>query len=173
MSSGAGSRAKATHPLGLAGWVALSLLAGAIGAVASANAREFYGALVTPSWAPPGWLFGPVWTVLYVLMGVSAWLVWRERPATARDRATRRLGLRLFVAQLVMNALWTWLFFAWRRGAWAFVEIVALGLMIVTVMVLFARIRRPAAWLLLPYLVWVSYASALTWAVWQGNPGVL
>jgi tryptophan-rich sensory protein len=154
--------------LSLAGWIALSLAAGAAGAIASADAREFYAALERPAWAPPGWLFGPVWTTLYVLMGVAAWLVWRAPPAPFR-----RPGLVLFVLQLFLNALWTWIFFYWRSGAWAFAEIVVLWAAIVAVIVCFARVRPLAAWLLAPYFAWVTFAAALTWSVWQRNPGQL
>ncbi|HEX6057457.1 MAG TPA: TspO/MBR family protein [Gemmatimonadaceae bacterium] len=159
--------------LALLGWIALSAAAGAIGALASRNAGDFYGALVRPTWAPPGWLFGPVWSTLYVLMGVAAWLVWRARPATPAESASRRLGLALFVGQLALNALWTWLFFAWREGALAFGEIILLWLAIAITAWHFGRVRPLAAWLLVPYLAWVSFATALTWAVWQGNPGRL
>jgi tryptophan-rich sensory protein len=154
--------------LSLAGWIALSLAAGAAGAVASVDAREFYAALERPAWAPPGWLFGPVWTVLYVLMGVAAWLAWRAPPTPPR-----RTGLVLFVLQLVLNALWSWIFFYWRSGAWAFAEIVVLWALIVAVIVCFAKVRPLAAWLLAPYLGWVTFAMVLTWFVWQRNPGQL
>jgi tryptophan-rich sensory protein len=154
----------------LLGWIALSLLAGAIGGIASMNAREFYGALAQPEWAPPGWVFGPVWTTLYVLMGIAAWLTWKTRPASPELAAIRRRGLALFIAQLVLNALWTWLFFAWRQGAAALVEIIVLWMTIAVVIALFARVRPLAAWLLVPYLAWVSFAAALTWAIWQRNP---
>lgn len=160
--------------LALLGWLGVSLLAGAVGSVASLNARDFYATLERPVWAPPGWLFGPVWTVLYVLMGVAAWLVWRARlPSNGATAASQRRGLRLFFVQLALNALWTWLFFSWRAGAWAFAEIVALGLVIAWVIVLFARVRGVAAWLLVPYLVWVTYAAALTFAVWRSNEALL
>ena len=159
--------------LALVGWIALAATAGAVGAIASRNAGEFYGALARPSWAPPGWLFGPVWSTLYLLMGIAAWLVWRARPAMSEDRASRRRGLALFVGQLVLNALWTWLFFAWRQGAVAFVEIVLLWLAVVVTTWHFGRVRRLAAWCLVPYLGWISFATALTWAVWQRNPGQL
>ena len=159
--------------LALVGWVALAGAAGAIGGIASRNASEFYGALAKPGWAPPGWLFGPVWSALYVLMGVAAWLVWRARPAAPADRAGRRRGLALFVGQLALNALWTWLFFAWRQGAAAFGEIVLLWLAVAATAWHFGRVRPLAAWLLLPYLGWVGFATALTWAVWQRNPGRL
>jgi tryptophan-rich sensory protein len=154
--------------LSLAGWIALSLAAGAIGAIASVDSREFYAALARPPWAPPGWLFGPVWTALYVLMGIAAWRVWRAPRTPAR-----RLGLVLFVVQLALNALWTWIFFAWRSGAWAFAEIAVLWLLIVATIACFARVRPLAAWLLAPYIGWVTFALALTWSVWQRNPGQL
>jgi tryptophan-rich sensory protein len=159
--------------LALLGWIALAAAAGAVGALASRNAGDFYATLVRPAWAPPGWLFGPVWSTLYVMMGVAAWLVWRARPATLAEGASRRLGLGLFVGQLALNALWTWLFFAWREGALALGEIVLLWLAIATTAWHFGRVRPLAAWLLVPYLAWVSFATALTWAVWQGNPGRL
>ena len=157
-----------TGALSLAGWIALSLAAGAVGAVASVDAREFYAALERPAWAPPGWLFGPVWTALYVLMGIAAWLVWRAPPTPSR-----RTGLVLFVLQLVLNALWSWIFFRWRSGAGSFADIVVLWALIVAVIVCFARVRPLAAWLLAPYLGWVTFAMALTWSVWQRNPGQL
>ena len=157
----------------LLGWITLAALAGAIGGIASRNAAAFYGALAKPTWAPPGWLFGPVWSALYVLMGVAAWLVWRAQPATSAERASRRRGLTLFVGQLGLNALWTWLFFAWRRGGLAFAEIVVLAVLVAATAALFWRVRRLAGALLLPYLGWVLFATALTWAVWQRNPNVL
>ena len=154
--------------LGLVGWVALSLAAGAVGAVASARAADFYTQLQRPGWAPPPWLFGPVWTILYVLMGVAAWLVWRER-----GWARARSALSLFVVQLACNAAWTWLFFAWRRGELALADIVLLAVLIVATMVAFARVRTLAALLLVPYLLWVLFATALTASVWQRNPALL
>lgn len=157
----------------LAGWIAAAAAAGAIGGVASIDSREFYATLAKPAWAPPGWLFGPVWTTLYLLMGVAAWLVWRERPGDADRAAARQRGLALFVAQLALNALWTWIFFAWRLGAWAFGEIVLLCIVVAVTAAQFARVRAAAAWLLAPYLAWIGFATALTWAVWQGNPGRL
>jgi|SRR5688572_32635232 len=159
--------------LALLGWLALAAAAGAIGGIASRDAGDFYGALAKPSWAPPGWLFGPVWSALYVLMGIAAWLVWRARPATPANRAIRRRGLALFVGQLGLNALWTWLFFAWRQGAVAFAGIVLLWLVVVVTTWHFGRVRPLAAWCLVPYLGWVGFATALTWAVWQRNPGQL
>jgi tryptophan-rich sensory protein len=129
--------------------------------------------LVKPAWAPPAWLFGPAWSTLYVLMGIAAFLVWRAQPATPANRAVRQRGLALFVAQLALNALWTWLFFAWRQGALAFGEIVILWLAVLATLWHFARVRPLAAWCLAPYLGWITFAAALTWAVWQRNPDLL
>lgn len=154
--------------LGLAGWLALAFATAAIGAVASVSAKAFYAELVRPAWAPPGWLFGPVWTTLYALMGVSAWLVWRERGV-----AGARMALALFIVQLAVNALWSWLFFAWRLGGPAFAEVLLLWCLIVATVIAFRRISVLAAVLLLPYLVWVTFASVLTFAVWRLNPALL
>ena len=150
--------------LGLAGWLLVSLGTGAAGALATRDAPAFYADLMKPGWAPPGWLFGPVWTTLYVLMGVAAWLVWRKAGWSGASGA-----LSLFVAQLIANALWSWIFFAWRRGGFAFAEIIVLLGLIVATMVAFARVQRVAAFLLLPYLGWVLFASALNLAVWRAN----
>jgi tryptophan-rich sensory protein len=159
--------------LALAGWLALSLAAGGAGGIASANAGGFYAQLARPAWAPPSWLFGPTWTLLYVMMGVAAWLVWRERSASEATARLRHLGLSLFVVQLALNALWTWLFFRWRLGGWAFAELVVLALLVAATALAFYRIRPLAGWLLAPYLAWLSYAGALNWAVWRNNPGLL
>ena len=121
-----------------------------------------------PEWAPPSSVFGPVWTVLYALMGIAAWLVWRERHTPGSRRA-----LLLFGAQLVLNTLWSWLFFAWHQGGLAFLDIVVLWLLIVLTIVAFWRIRPLAGALLLPYLAWVTYAAALNLAVWRLNPQLL
>jgi tryptophan-rich sensory protein len=161
---------------GLAGWLALTMLAAALGGVASIRATSFYLQLERPAWAPPPWLFGPVWTLLYVLMALAAWLVWRrghEDGAPVARRTAARRGLGLYVAQLALNALWTWLFFTWRRGALAFAEVVLLAVAVALTIVAFRRVSGPAAALLLPYLAWVAFAAALTFAVWQRNPGLL
>jgi tryptophan-rich sensory protein len=154
--------------LALAGWLLLTAVAGGLGAFASAHAREFYSTLDQPSWAPPAGVFGPVWTLLYMGMAVAAWLVWRER---GFSRARGALGL--FLVQLAANALWSWLFFAWHLGAAAFADILVLLALIIATLVAFARIRRAAAWLLVPYLAWVCFAAALNWSVWQRNPALL
>ncbi|MEW5928971.1 MAG: TspO/MBR family protein [Gemmatimonadota bacterium] len=159
---------RSKQALGLAGWLAVSFAAAAVGGAASANAGSFYAQLARPDWAPPASLFGPVWSVLYVLQGVAAWLVWRER-----GFGGTRAALGLFGVQLAANALWTWLFFAWRQGAPAFAEILVLWVLILATMVAFWRVRPLAGALLLPYLLWVSFAAALTWSVWRLNPQLL
>lgn len=153
---------------GLIGWLAITAIAAAIGGYASAHAGSFYQQLIRPDWAPPAWLFGPVWSALYLLMALAAWLVWRERAAR---RATA--ALTLYLLQLAANALWPWLFFAWREGAAAFAEIVILWGLIIATLIAFWRIRPLAGALLIPYLAWVSFASVLTWATWQRNPQLL
>jgi len=160
--------AYSTQALGLAGWLLLTLAAAAVGAIASADAGAFYQQLSRPPWAPPGWLFAPVWSALYLLIGIAAWLVWRERGLRGA-----RTALSLFVIQLAANALWTWLFFAWREGTLAFIEILILWALIVATLVAFWRVRPLAGGLLLPYLAWVTFASALTFATWRMNPQLL
>jgi len=165
---GAPRSSRARQTLGLLGWASLSFTAAALGAIATADARAFYAGLAQPSWAPPAWLFGPVWSVLYALMAASAWLVWRDR-----GFAGARTALVLFLVQLSANALWSWLFFAWRQGGLAFAEVVLLCSLIVATIVAFHRISRLAAILLYPYLAWCAFASALTLSIWRLNPGVL
>lgn len=154
--------------VGLVGWLFISFIAAGIGAAASIHASSFYTELVRPNWAPPSAVFGPVWTVLYALMGIAAWLVWR-----AKGFRAARAALILFLVQLAVNALWSWLFFGWHLGALAFADILLLWLLIVTTLVLFWRVRLLAGVLLVPYLVWVSFASALCYSAWQLNPQFL
>lgn len=161
------SRSRLRQILGLAGWLAVSFAAAAVGGLASIQAGSFYLDLVRPWWAPPAWLFGPVWSILYVLMGVAAWLVWREG-----DGRRTRVALALFMAQLAANALWTWLFFAWRQGGWAFVEVLLLWGLIVATIHAFAKLSKLAAALLVPYLAWVSFAAAMNLSLWRLNPSL-
>lgn len=156
------------------GWLALPVfllavgLTGALGAIASAHAAEFYAQLERPHWAPPAGVFGPVWTLLYLMIGIAGWLAWRERSARGRAGA-----LTLFAAQLVLNAAWSWLFFAWHRGGLALVDICVLWLAVLTTLVQFWRLRPLAGALLVPYLAWISFATALNAAVWRLNPALL
>ena len=154
--------------IGLLAWTVLTFAAAAVGGFASSQAGSFYADLARPSWAPPGWLFGPVWTLLYALMAVAVWLVWRRGGFRSAGSA-----LTLYLLQLAANAMWTWLFFAWRQGGFAFAEILVLWALIAATILAFWRVSRIAGVLLLPYLAWVSFAAALTYATWTLNPGVL
>ena len=153
------------HIVGLVISLLVSFGAAAIGGLATQRAPEFYAGLSRPAWAPPSSVFGPVWTLLYTLMGIAAWLIWKEKGLSGA-----RVPLALFATQLVLNALWSWLFFTWQRGLFAEVEIVLLLVIIAATLVAFWRVRPLAGVLLLPYLAWVSYAAALTFALVRLNP---
>jgi tryptophan-rich sensory protein len=153
---------------GLVAWLVASFVAAGIGAAAAIDAAPFYAQLVRPAWAPPASLFGPVWTALYLLMAIAAWLAWRVGGFRAA-----RTALALFFVQLALNALWSWLFFAWHRGGLALADIVVLWAAIVATLLAFWRIRPLAGALLVPYLLWVGFATALNFAVWRFNPRLL
>lgn len=154
---------KAPHPaLGLVVWLALCFGAAGVGAQFMPGA--WYQELAKPAWTPPSWLFGPVWTVLYAMMAVAAWLVWRERGLAGAPWA-----LSLFVVQLALNTLWSWLFFGMQRPGLAMVDIVALWIAILCTATAFGGTSRVAAVLLVPYLLWVSFAAALNFSIWRLN----
>ncbi|MBA2684300.1 MAG: tryptophan-rich sensory protein [Gemmatimonadaceae bacterium] len=155
--------------ISLALWILGSFAAGAVGAIASTRAPQFYAELEKPRWAPPARAFGPVWSVLYLLMGIAAWFVWRAQGWSGGAR----LALSLFVVQLALNALWTWLFFVLHRGALAFAELLLLLLVVAVTALLFTRIEPIAGLLLVPYLIWLGVAMALNHAVWRDNPTLL
>lgn len=140
--------------------VALVLVA-VVGSLSAVNAGGEYLALERPPWAPPQWLFGPAWTVLYIMIAISGWLAWSARGWTP--------ALGVYAAQLVLNAAWTPLFFGAGRYGLAFAEIIVLWVAIAATIVLFRRISRVAAWLLAPYLLWVTYAASLNFAIWRLN----
>jgi benzodiazapine receptor len=146
----------------LAGFVAAVAVVALVGGLASASAAEQYAGYAQPSWAPPAWLFGPVWTVLYAMIALSGWLVWRRAGWVMPAHG-------VYAAQLVLNMLWTPLFFGAGQLGMAFAEILLLLASIAATIVLFARISRLAALLLVPYLAWVAFASALNLAIWQLN----
>ncbi|HOP27388.1 MAG TPA: tryptophan-rich sensory protein [Candidatus Sabulitectum sp.] len=143
----------------LAVWIAVSLSAGFIGSRFPPG--EWYQGLEKPSWNPPSWVFGPVWTLLYILMGIAVWLVWKERGFSA--------GVYLFIAQLVLNAVWSWLFFGLNRPDLAFYEILVLWVLILATMIVFWRVRPAAGALFVPYILWVSFASVLNHTLWKLN----
>lgn len=147
-------------------WIALLVSILIVAAVAFFGSRfmpgPWYDALAKPSWNPPAWVFGPTWTILYALMALAAWKVWI---------VVRRIDLALVVygVQLVLNGLWSYLFFGLQRPDLALIDIAAMWLMILLTLVLFWRRDRLAGMLLVPYLLWVSFASALNFAIWQLN----
>jgi translocator protein len=154
------------HPLRaglwLGGWLLLCFAAAAFGGLFMPG--EWYASLKKPSWNPPGWVFGPVWTTLYVMMAVAAWLVWKRGGFSAQ-----RPALVLFLVQLALNAAWTPLFFGLHRPGLAFAEMLLLWLAIAATLAAFRRVSRVAAWLLAPYLAWVSFAAALNLGLWRLN----
>jgi tryptophan-rich sensory protein len=147
---------------GLLGWIALSFLAGAIGSTFEPGV--WYEALIKPEWTPPDIVFPIVWPVLYLLMGIAAWMIWRECGFTQCQTE-----LTWFCVQLILNAAWSWLFFGLNLTGTALAEILLLWIAILFTMMLFWRRNVVAGVLLLPYLLWVSYASALNFAIWQLN----
>lgn len=152
--------------LALAVSIGVCLSAGIFGSIFTASEiPTWFAALAKPAWSPPNWAFGPVWTTLYVLMGVSAWLIWR----TGWKRKDVKTALGIFAAQLALNALWSLIFFGWHQLGWAFLEVILLWVAILVTIVFFAKISRPAAWLLAPYLAWVTLASILNFTIWQLN----
>ncbi|SMC21683.1 TspO and MBR related proteins [Desulfacinum hydrothermale DSM 13146] len=148
--------------IGLIAWVLLSMAAGWIGSRFVPG--QWYASLVKPRWTPPNSVFGPVWSVLYLLMGIAAWLVWRKA-----GLAGARTALSLYLVQLVLNSLWSFLFFGAHRPGLAFLEIVVLWSAILATTVQFWRVSVAAGAVMLPYLLWVSFAAALNWKLWQLN----
>ncbi|MDX1618982.1 MAG: TspO/MBR family protein [Balneolaceae bacterium] len=161
-------KSTADQIIGLLGWMFITYLAAAVAAIASADAGTLYAELSLPVWAPPSWLFGPVWVVLYTMMGIAAWMVWRMVGHELRWRA-----LALYLGHLVPNALWSWLFFGWRLGALSFADILLLFIAAAATLIAFWKIQAPAGTLLIPYICWVGYAMVLNYAIWQLNPGIL
>lgn len=145
----------------------LSYTAAALGALGSVSAPEFYALLNRPPWAPPAWLFGPVWSVLYTLIALSSWLLWKK------INFRERLPYVILITQLLANALWSWLFFAWKLGFAAVIEITLIWALIAANIIVFYTRSKMAALLLLPYLCWVSFAAVLAIALWQSNPSLL
>jgi len=146
----------------LLAFIAACLGVGALGgAVTATSVGTWYQQLNKPSFNPPDWVFGPVWTGLYIAMAVAAWRIWR--------RQGLRLPMALFAVQLALNLGWSVLFFGMREIGWALIEIAVLFIAIVWTAFAFARTDRPAALLLVPYLTWVAYAAMLNWVIWRLN----
>ncbi len=152
--------------LGLVVSIVICFGVAALGSLATdPNIDGWYAALRKPSWNPPNWIFGPVWSMLYLLMAVAAWLVWRRRGFAGASL----LPLALFGIQLVLNGLWSVLFFGWHRPDLAFIEIVFLWSAILATMLAFRRVVPLAAALLAPYLLWVTFAAFLNFTIWKLN----
>jgi benzodiazapine receptor len=146
----------------------ISFIVASLGGLASVSAGDFYAELARPSWAPPAWLFGPVWTLLYIIMAVASWLVWGSDVFNEA-----KVALSFYLLQLVFNTLWSWLFFYLHMGLWAFVDIIFLWVCLVIVIFLFLKISVVAGVLMFPYLLWVSFAAILNYSIWKLNPGIL
>ncbi len=145
--------------------VVVSELAGVIGSFFTTSAiPTWYAGLVKPALNPPSWVFGPVWTALYALMGIAAFLIWKNQTATSKNMA-----YRFFFIQLILNVVWSIIFFYHHNIGGAFIEIIFLWLAIIATIIAFAKISKPAAWLLVPYLLWVSFAMYLNYAIWMLN----
>lgn len=157
---------KLNDPLKLIIAIAVSELAGIVGSVfTTPSITGWYANLVKPQLAPPNWIFGPVWTTLFVLMGIAAFLVWRK----GLNRRDVKIALGIFIGQLVLNTLWSVIFFGLHSPGGAFIEIIFLWLAILATIIAFARVFKPAAWLLAPYILWVSFAAYLNFMIWTLN----
>ncbi|WP_437226836.1 TspO/MBR family protein [Planctomicrobium sp. SH661] len=151
--------------LGLVFFLAVCLGVGGLGAIATTPQIDgWYRTLQKPSWNPPAWVFGPVWTTLYILMAIAAWLVWMKS-----DSKTARLPLGLFSVQLAFNLAWSWIFFYLRQPGWAFLELVALWILIVATTISFSRFSKLAAVLMAPYVGWTTFAGVLNFTLWRLN----
>jgi benzodiazapine receptor len=156
-----------TRWIGLLVFIVVCLGAGGLGAIATTPEIEgWYRTIEKPSWNPPDYLFGPVWTTLFVMMAIAAWMVWKPE-----GFKTATTPLTLFTVQLVLNVTWSWIFFGMHQPGWAFVEIAMLWLAIVATTVAFFRRSKIAGWLMVPYLAWVSFAAVLNVAIWRMNGG--
>lgn len=144
----------------------LCQLAGLIGSIFTAPAiDQWYQYLNKPFFNPPSWLFGPVWTILYLMMGVALYLIWQEKISWSKHK----IVYLSFFTQLFLNALWSIIFFGWQQPGWAFLEILLMWAAIVTTIYYFYQHQKTAAYLLLPYLLWVTFASLLNFAIWRLN----
>ncbi len=145
------------------GAIIICHLAGIIGSLFTVtSAGSWYETIIRPSWNPPGWIFGPVWLTLYTMMGISLYLVWRSG-----NRNWLVFGV--FGLQLVLNALWSILFFGMQTPGYAFIEIIILWLSIIASIIIFFSVSRTASYLLIPYALWVSFAAFLNFTIWKLN----
>ncbi len=147
----------------LAGFIVLCLGVGVVSGVMTAGAMvDWYPTLNKPFFNPPSWVFAPAWTLLYIMMAVAAWRVWLAGPSS-------KPALNLFFIQLILNFLWSVFFFGLHSPALALIDIIAMWIMIALTMRAFFKVARPAGWLLVPYLAWVSFAAVLNASIWWLN----
>ncbi|MGE3800462.1 MAG: TspO/MBR family protein [Candidatus Kapaibacterium sp.] len=139
----------------------LLLCAGAAAFGGMFGQGEWYQSLAKPALNPPGWVFGPVWTVLYIMMALAAWLVWR----TKGEERPQKIAIGLFILQLIANALWSWFFFGLNDLALALVDILVMNALIIATIFAFARVNKTASMMMVPYWLWVSFATYLNWAI--------
>ena len=151
---------------GLIAWLGLCYFTAWLGAQVSPGIASsvWYESLNKPDWNPPGWLFGPVWTTLYTMMGVAAWLIWKNYGFNHA-----KIALSLFFVQLFLNGLWSQIFFGMQEVGWAFAEIIVLLIAIVITTYFFFKKERAAGWLMVPYIAWVGFATVLTGTIWMMN----
>lgn len=146
--------------------IVLPLAVGAVaGMFTASEINGWFQTIEKPAWQPPNWVFGPVWTVLYILMGVALYLVWKKDA----PKGVRRMAITLWIIQLVFNFLWSFIFFKEHQLDWALAEILVLWFFILLTILYFARISKVAAWLMVPYISWVSFASLLTFTIYELN----
>lgn len=146
--------------------IVFSIIIGSIGGIFTApEIQTWYAHLNKPSWNPPNGLFAPVWTSLYLMMGISFYLVWK----TKFDSDKKAWAIIIFIVQFALNFLWSFIFFRQHQLGWAFVELVVMWLAIFCSIIAFSRINKTAAWLLVPYISWVSFAGILNYSVWMLN----
>ncbi|MEZ6211643.1 MAG: TspO/MBR family protein [Phycisphaerales bacterium] len=166
--------------IGLMAFLAVTAVAPVVGGMATASSVDsaWFRGLAKPRWNPPGWVFGPVWTVLYVLMAVAAWTVWKKLAQAGAPGSgggavvwswSMWVPMGLYAAQLALNLVWSVIFFGMRELGWALAEIVVLWAMIALTTVVFARVSAGAAWMMSPYLAWVSFAAVLNFSIWRMN----
>lgn len=145
--------------------IVFTLGIGSLGAIFTTNEiPTWFASLNKPPFNPPNYLFGPVWTVLYILMGISLYLIWKQ-PASA----IKQTAITLFLAQFTLNFFWSIIFFNQHQIGWALIEIIAMWLLILLTIFWFAKLNKAAAWLLVPYISWVSFATLLNYSFWRLN----
>lgn len=146
--------------------MAIPLIVGGVSGLFTATGVEsWYQTINKPSWNPPNWVFAPVWTTLYIMMGVALFLVWKSDSS----EILKRTAITLFTIQLFLNFFWSFIFFGQQEIGWALVEIIAMWLFILLTIFAFANVSKLAAWLLVPYISWVSFATILNYTIWKLN----